>query len=217
VAVVFSLVTRRLYLCVGIRADMATFLPAVLRGGVDVVQLREKLRPPSAQLDQARQMAPICRDFDVPFIINDSPELALEARADGVHVGQDDTSVTHCREVLGSDAIVGLSTHSSTELDQALLEDATYLSAGPIEPTPTKAGRAGTGIDYAVESQARSPKPVFVTGGVTADNVASLVAAGLRHFVVVRALTESDSPERASRELRRALDVALSAVSVEPT
>ena len=217
-AVVFNLATRRLYLCVGVRGDMASFLPAVLRGGVDVVQLREKALPSSATLDQARQMAPICRDFDVPFIINDSPELALEARADGVHVGQDDTSVAHCRELLGPEAIVGLSTHSREEFDRALLEDATYFSAGPIVPTPTKAGRAGTGIGYAVESQARSPtKPVFVTGGVNAGNVASLVAAGLRHFVVVRALTESDDPAGASRALRRALDDALSAVPVEPT
>jgi thiamine-phosphate pyrophosphorylase len=214
---VFDLATRHLYLCVGVRDDMASFLPAVLRGGVDVVQLREKVLPAAAQLDQARLMIPICREFNVPFVMNDEPELALEVEADGVHVGQDDASVERCRVLLGPDAIVGLSTHSREEFDVALDHDATYFSAGPIVPTPTKVGRAGTGVAYAASSQARSTRPVFVTGGVNATNVASLVAAGLRHFVVVRALTEVSGPERAAREIRVALDEALSAVSVEPT
>jgi thiamine-phosphate pyrophosphorylase len=214
---VFDLATRQLYLCVGVRDDMTDFLPAVLRGGVDVVQLREKVLSGPIQLAQARLMVPICRDFGVPFVLNDSPEIAFEADADGVHVGQDDTSVARCREVLGDDAIVGLSTHSTQEFDAALREDATYFSAGPIVPTPTKLGREGTGPEYAVQSQARSPRPVFVTGGVTATNVAALVGAGLRHFVIVRALTEASDPGHAARELRRALDDALSAVSVEPT
>ncbi len=214
---VFDLSTRRLYLCVPVREDMAIFLPRVLRGGVDVVQLREKSLTGPAQLKQARLIAPICREFDVPFILNDSPELALEADCDGVHVGQEDVSVERCREILGSDAIVGLSTHTPSELDDALRRDVTYLSAGPIVPTPTKLGRAGTGTGYAVESQARSPRPVFVTGGVSAANVGQLVALGLRHFVVVRALTEASDPELAACDLRRALDEALSTVSVEPT
>jgi len=196
---------------------MAVFLPAVLRGGVDVVQLREKDLPAAIQLDQARLMVPICRDFGVPFVMNDSPELALEAGADGVHVGQEDSTVERCREILGSAAIVGLSTHSPSEFDDALTREATYFSAGPIVPTPTKLGRAGTGVGYALESQARSPRPVFVTGGVNANNVADLIAAGLRHFVIVRALTEAPDPEHAAHEIRRALDDALSAVTVEPT
>lgn len=162
-------------------------------------------------------MVPICRDFGVPFIMNDSPELALEVGADGVHVGQEDVSVSHCRELLGSEAIVGLSTHSSIEFDEALNQSVTYFSAGPIIATPTKPGRAGTGVNYAVSSQARSDRPVFVTGGVNAENIAELVVAGLRHFVVVRALTESNNPEKAARRIRDELDAALSAVPVEPT
>ncbi len=204
-----ELSNRNLYLCVALRPDMASFLPAVLRGGVDVVQLREKQRPDAERLEMARIMVPICHEFDVPFVMNDSPELALESGADGVHVGQDDVSVSHCRDVLGDEAIVGLSTHSPDEFDAALSERASYLSAGPIVATPTKPGRTGTGLDYAVTCQARSDRPVFVTGGVDAANIAGLVAAGLRHFVVVRALCEASSPERAARELRDALDEAL--------
>jgi thiamine-phosphate diphosphorylase len=196
---------------------MATFLPAVLRGGVDVVQLREKDLDDDVRTATARLMVPICRDFGVPFIMNDSPELALAVGADGVHVGQEDVTVARCRELLGPGAIVGLSTHSRQEFDSALDQAATYFSAGPIVATPTKPGRPGTGAAYALESQARSDRPVFVTGGVTANNIAGLVGSGLRHFVVVRALTESPAPEESARALRRALDDALSTVAVEPT
>jgi thiamine-phosphate pyrophosphorylase len=208
---------RHLYLCVGHRDDLTTFLPAVLRGGVDVVQLREKELDDDIRSADAALMIPICRHFGVPFIMNDSPELALAVGADGVHVGKEDVSVSRCRELLGPEAIVGLSTHSSIEFDEALNQSATYFSAGPIIATPTKPGRAGTGISYAVASQARSDRPVFVTGGVNAENIAALVAAGLRHFVVVRALTEASDPQTAARRLRDALDAALSAVPVEPT
>ncbi|HTT59331.1 MAG TPA: thiamine phosphate synthase [Acidimicrobiales bacterium] len=212
----FDLSTRRLYLCVGVRDDITDFVEAALRGGVDVVQLREKNLDLTAQRRAARQMMPICREFNVPFIVNDSPELALELAADGVHVGQDDASVERCRDLLGDEAIVGLSTHSTGEFEVALSHPASYLSAGPIVPTPTKPGRPGTGLDYAVLSQRRSDRPVFITGGVNEDNVAGLVAAGLRHFVVVRALTESSNPESTARNIRRALEGAL-AVAIEPT
>jgi thiamine-phosphate pyrophosphorylase len=214
---VYPLSNRRLYLCVAHREDMAAFLAAALRGGVDVVQLREKDLDDDVRAATARLMVPICRDFDVPFIMNDSPELALAVGADGVHVGQEDATVARCRELLGPDAIVGLSTHSRQEFDDALNQSATYFSAGPIVATPTKPGRSGTGTAYALESQARSDRPVFVTGGVTADNIGALVASGLRHFVVVRALTQSATPEKSARALRRALDDALSTVAIEPT
>jgi thiamine-phosphate pyrophosphorylase len=217
VDLVYGLDHRHLYLCVPHRDDLAAFLPAVLRGGVDVVQLREKDLDDDVRIADARIIVPICREFAVPFIMNDSPELALAVGADGVHVGQEDVSVSHCREFLGPEAIVGLSTHSTSEFDDALDQSATYFSAGPIVATPTKPGRIGTGVDYALTSQARSDRPVFVTGGVNAQNVAELVGAGLRHFVVVRALTEARDPETAARRIRDALDEALSAVPVEPT
>lgn len=205
----YELENRRLYLCVGWREDMSSFLRDVLRGGVDVVQLRAKTADDEQRRDAARLMLPVCRDFGVPFIMNDSAQLALDVGADGVHVGQDDLAVAQCRQLLGDDAIIGLSTHATEEFDLALGEPATYLSAGPIVPTPTKQGRPGTGVEYAVQCQRRSDRPVFVTGGVNAANVADLVASGLEHFVVVRALTESPDPYASARELRRALDEAL--------
>ena len=200
---------RYLYLCVPHRDDIADFLPKVLRGGVDVVQLREKTRPDALRASTGNVMRRICQDFGVPFIMNDSPELALEVGADGVHVGQDDPRVAHCRAVLGSDALIGLSTHSSDEFDAALCEEATYFSAGPIVATPTKPGRAGTGLAYALACQTRSDRPVFVTGGVDASNIEHLARSGLRHFVVVRALCEAPDPERMARTLRECLERAI--------
>ena len=213
----FDLAARNLYLCVGVREDMSTFLPQVLRGGVDVVQLREKDLDDDARIDAARLMVPICRDFAVPFVMNDSPELASRVNADGVHVGQEDVSVSRCRELMGEEAIVGLSTHTNAEFDEALAQPATYFSAGPIVATPTKPGRDGTGVAYAQTCERRSDRPVFVTGGVTSANVADLVHLGLRRFVVVRFLTQSPDPERSASDLREALDAALSAMTVEPT
>jgi len=200
-----ELTSRRLYLCVPHRDDMSKFLPAVLRGGVGIVQLREKNLDDDVRRKTAELMIPICRDYGVPFIMNDSPELALEVGADGVHVGQDDVSVEHCRQLLGPKAIIGLSTHAESEFTQALTTDATYLSAGPIVATPTKPGREATGIAYALQCQARSDRPVFITGGVDAGNVFDLAAAGLNHFVVVRALTEATDPEAVAHQITEEL------------
>ncbi len=200
---------RRLYLCVGHRDDMATFLPAALRGGVDVVQLREKGLDDDQRRRTGTLMVSICRDFEVPFIMNDSPYLAAEVGADGVHVGQDDVPVSVCRAVLGPGAIVGLSTHDPGEFARALTEPTTYRSAGPIVATPTKPGREGTGLAYAVDCTRRSDQPVFVTGAVDATNVAGLVRAGLRHFVVVRAITNAPDPHAAAAAIRRAIDEAV--------
>ncbi len=201
--------SRHLYLCVGIRPDMSTFLPAVLRGGVDIVQLREKYADRDAQRVAAREMRAMCQEFNVPFIMNDDPELALEVAADGVHVGQDDVTVEHCRNVLGEQAIVGISTHADDEFANALPLAVSYRSAGPIVATPTKRERIPTGVEYALRCQSLSADPVFVTGGVDADALPNLLGRGLRHFVVVRALTDAPDPESTARVLTQLIRAAL--------
>lgn len=206
-----SLEGRSLYLCTPLRDDLDRFVDACVEGGVDVVQLRDKDADARHVLAAATRLAARLAEAGVPFLVNDRPDLALESGADGVHVGQDDAPVSLCRRILGPAAIVGLSTHTVAELATALDDDVTYLSAGPIAPTPTKPGRAGTGVAYAVEATARASVPVFVTGGVSAAVVGALVAAGLRRFVAVRALTEADDPRRAARALREAIDEALEA------
>ena len=205
------LALRRLYLCTPLRDDLPTFVAEAIAGGVDIVQLREKHADAATILSAARVLNAICEDVDVPFILNDRPDLALELGCSGVHVGQDDAPVSLCRQILGPDAIVGLSTHAPHELEVGMTTSATYLSAGPIEATPTKPGRAGTGRGYAVSATRLAEVPVFVTGGVSAETIPSRVAAGLEHFVVVRALTEATDPRRAAAELRDAIDRTIDA------
>ena len=201
---------RCLYLCTPDRPDLAGFLASCIRGGVDVVQLRDKVLDARPLLERARLALAVCREHDVPFILNDRPDLALEAGADGVHVGQDDAPPVLARHILGPEAIVGLSTHAADELDAAAAEPVDYVSAGPVTPTPTKPGRPGTGLEYVSYAARHAVQPFFVTGGVTPETVPPMVAAGARRFVVVRWLTEAADPEANARALRATVDRALS-------
>lgn len=199
---------RRLYLCTPDRPDLAAFLTACIQGGVAVVQLREKALPDRALLARALVAAAVCRELGVPFVLNDRADLALEAGADGVHVGQDDAPPALARRILGPDAIVGLSTHAPAELDASRFEPVDYVSAGPVVETPTKPGRPGTGPGYLGYAAAHAGRPVYVTGGVTPASVGALAAAGATRFVVVRWLTEAADPEAAARALAAAIEQA---------
>jgi thiamine-phosphate pyrophosphorylase len=198
-----------LYLCTPDRPDLAEFVAACISGGVDIVQLRDKHLDARPLMARARLIGEVCAEHGVPFILNDRPDLALAVGADGVHVGQDDAPVELARTILGPGSIVGLSTHGLDDLTGATNQAVTYISAGPVEATPTKPGRPGTGLDYLREATERSTVPVFVTGGVTPERVPVLADAGARHFVVVRYLTESSDPEVAAGALRTAIDKAL--------
>lgn len=173
------------------------------------MQLRDKRLDARTLVERAAVATRVCAGHGVPFVLNDRPDLALDAGADGVHVGQDDASPALARRILGPDAVVGLSTHAPRQLERSTAEPVDYVSAGPVVPTPTKPGRPGTGAEYVAFAVAHTQRPVFVTGGVTPDTVPSLAAAGARHFVVVRYLTESDDPRSAAARLRAAIDKSL--------
>lgn len=198
---------RRLYLCTADRPDLADFLAACIAGGVDVIQLRDKELEARPLLRRASIAAGVCRAHGVPFVLNDRPDLALECGADGVHVGQDDAPPALARRILGDGAIVGLSTHAPAEWAAAGGEPVDYLSAGPVNATPTKPGRPGTGLSY-LEHVAGTGRtiPWFVTGGATPGTIPAMAGAGARRFVVVRYLTESADPAAAARRLRAAID-----------
>lgn len=210
------LADRRLYLCTPDRKDLTRFVASCIAGGVDVVQLREKHLEARTIIRRAALLRVVCADLGVPLILNDRPDLALEVGADGVHVGQDDAPPSLARRILGPFAVVGLSTHASGELERSETEPVDYISAGPVVETPTKLGRPGTGIGYAELAVVRASalhRPVFVTGGVTPASVPALVAVGVRHFVVVRWLTEAAEPEVAARQLRTAIDRSIEAAA----
>jgi thiamine-phosphate pyrophosphorylase len=199
---------RCLYLCTPDRPDLVKFVTACIRGGVDVVQLRDKTLEARPLVARAGEVAAVCREHGVPFLLNDRPDLAMEAGADGVHVGQDDASPALARRILGPRAIVGLSTHRPDELAASATEPVDYVSTGPVHQTPTKPGRPGTGLAYLVHAAAHARHPWFVTGGVTPETVPAMTAAGASRFVVVRWLTEATDPEINARTLRRAIEAA---------
>ncbi len=197
---------RNLYLCVGLRVDLKEVVSAAIDGGVDVVQIREKSADALPIIRAAEIIAPICQANAVPFFINDRVDIAFAVGADGVHLGQTDLPPAAARALVKNAILIGRSTHERGELDRAILEDIDYISAGPVEATPTKPGRAGTGLDYLKYATDKSPLPVFVTGGVTPERIAPLAAAGASHFVVVRYILDAENTFAAANRLRKAID-----------
>jgi len=198
----------RLYLVCGARGDLRAFLDAALRGGVDVVQLREKDPAVTDEeiLATARTFRAVADAHGALFVLNDRPELAAAAGADGVHVGQDDMPVAEARALVGEDALIGRSTHSSEQVEDAAVADVDYFAVGPVHATPTKPGRPAVGLEL-VRHAAGAPRavPWFAIGGIDATTVGDVVAAGASRIVVVRALTEAADPETTARALRGAL------------
>jgi thiamine-phosphate pyrophosphorylase len=189
----------RLYLITGVRDDLAAFLEAAVRGGVDLVQIREKSLADGALLTVLGEARDLTRRLGVPLVVNDRPDLAVLAGADYVHLGQDDLPVVAARQ-LG--LRVGQSTHSPDELDRT---DGDYAGVGPVYATPTKAGRPAAGLELVRHAAAHARVPWFAIGGIDVSNIADVVAAGAERIAVVRAIGDAPDPERAAAELRRAL------------
>lgn len=203
------LAKARLYLCMPDRPDLAEFIGAVVDAGVDIVQLRERSLDDGPLLRRAVLAREAAHGAGALFVLNDRPDIALACGADGVHVGQDDLPPKVVRELIGADLLLGLSTHAPTELEASATEPVDYISVGPVEPTPTKPGRPGTGLAYvrlAVEQLPWGDRPFFVTGGVSPETLPGLLAAGARRFVVVRGITEAPDPAAAVRRLREVID-----------
>jgi thiamine-phosphate pyrophosphorylase len=203
------LARARLYFVCGARPggrDANHVLAAALAGGVDVVQLREKDAGDDAILAAAETFRARCAEAGALFVVNDRPDLAARADADGVHLGQEDGPVEAARAALGPDRLIGRSTHSPAQLDAAPGVD--YVAVGPIRETPTKPGRPAVGLEPVRHAAARAQVPFFAIGGIDPGNVHEAIAAGARRVVVVRAIAEAADPEAAARALRAALDAA---------
>ena len=191
---------RRLYLVTPCRPDLADFLEAAVRGGVDLVQLRDKSLPDGRLFEALTEAREITRRLHVPLVVNDRPDLAVLAGADAVHVGQDDLPVEAAARF---GLPVGVSTHGPEDL--AAAGEAAYAGVGPIYATPTKEGRTPVGLDYVRHAVANARVPWFAIGGIDRTTVEAVVAAGARRIAVVRAIVGADDPEAAARELRDAL------------
>jgi thiamine-phosphate pyrophosphorylase len=199
--------TARLYLCCEARPngeDPEPLLAAALRGGVDIVQLREKSLPRREIELAAQTFRRLCDTYSALFIVNDDPDLARSCDADGVHVGQDDLAAAEARTLLGPDAIIGLSTHSEEQISASGEAPVDYISVGPIWETPTKQGRPAVGLGLISHAAGATPHPFFAIGGIDSSNAAEVVEAGARRLCVVRAVRDATDPAAAAEELRGA-------------
>jgi thiamine-phosphate pyrophosphorylase len=197
--------TARLYFICEARPrgeDPEPLLRAALSGGVDIIQLREKELERRAIGVAAATFRRLCDTYSALFVINDDPSLAVSCRADGVHIGQEDVSVAEAREVLGPDALIGLSTHSREQIDAAAGAD--YISVGPVWETPTKEGRPAVGLELVRYAAKDAAVPFYAIGGIDPTNAAQVVEAGARRLAVVRAIRDTDDPAAAAAELRGA-------------
>ena len=185
--------------------DVAGMVTELKEAGVDLLQLREKDMEAGDLIRAGEPIRDACRAAGVPFIVNDRPDVALALEADGVHVGQNDLSAQVARRILGA-KIVGASTHTTEEIDDAMEDMPDYVAVGPVYETPTKPGRPAVGLDLIAYAARTVTLPWFAIGGVNADTLDEVLGAGARRVVVVRAITEAKDPAAAARSLRDRLE-----------
>lgn len=191
----------RLYLV--LEACPRPLVDAALRGGVDIVQLRDKGLDGEALVAAAAPFRAACKEHGALFIVNDRPELVVACGADGVHVGRSDTPVAEARVLVGPERLIGVSASTSGELED--VEGADYVGVTAFA-TPTKDDAVPGGIDLLHAAADTLTIPWFAIGGIEVSNAAEVVAAGAPGIAVVRAIRDASDPEAAARELRTALD-----------
>ncbi|MBK1987543.1 thiamine phosphate synthase [Sphaerospermopsis aphanizomenoides BCCUSP55] len=184
----------RLYLVTSPVEDLFATVEAALKGGLTLVQYREKTADDLIRLERAKQLCQLCHDYGALFIINDRVDLALAVNADGVHLGQQDIPIAVARQLLGSQRIIGRSTTNPQEMQGAITEGADYIGVGPVYETPTKAGKAAAGLEYVSYAVKNCPIPWFAIGGIDASNINDVIDAGGQRVAVVRSLMQAEQP-----------------------
>ena len=176
---------------------------AAVKAGVRIIQLRMKHAQRADVLREAREMRRVTEGTDTLFIVNDDPSIAVEAGADGVHVGQGDMSPADVRARYPGLRIVGLSTHNLAQVRASVDEPIDYIGVGPVYATPTKDIPDPTlGLDVMGEMIAAAAHPAVAIGGIDAERLPAVLAAGARNFAVVRAVCSSSDPYSAIRRLQ---------------
>lgn len=178
--------TRDLYV---VSASVAE-LKRAIDDGASIVQLRDKTSDEHTILEKARELGEYRSSRPFVFILNDDPLLAVLASADGVHVGQD-TSTVEARKVIGEGMILGKTTHDLEQARQAIRDSADYISVGPVYATPTKPGRPAVGLEYVREAAENLDIPFVAIGGIDLTNVDDVLVAGAKTIGVVRAFKDT--------------------------
>jgi len=191
-------------------------LDQAIDGGITLFQFREKNSGLTLRetVSLGERLRSLCRERNIPFIVNDRADLALLLDADGLHVGQDDLPVRQARRLIGPHRLLGVSAETVEEAEQALREGADYLGVGPIYATATKpdAGKPiGPGAIAEIRQRLSSPLPIVGIGGIDVAGVAEVIRAGADGVAVVSAIAGKPDPRKAAVELRQAVERAAGA------
>lgn len=185
--------------------DLARIAGQAIRGGADVIQLRDKAATADSLITEGRRLLDVTKAAGVPLIINDHAEVAAAVGADGVHLGQDDLPVAQARRILGQGKLIGKSTHSLQQALDADKEPIDYLTVGPVYPTPTKPDYPFVGLELIGRVAARIRHPMVTIGGIDERTLPGVIAAGAMCVAVVRAVCGAEDPEAAARKLTHVL------------
>lgn len=188
--------THPLYLVTMPHPRLLAVVEECLKGGLKIVQFRQKEGTDREKIDTAQALCRLCHSYDALFLVNDRVDIALAVGADGVHLGQTDMGVKQARQILGSTALIGLSTTSPQELAYALSQQPDYVGVGPLFTTPTKPGKAAVKDSYLPYAVKNCPIPWFGIGGVSLDNLEELIAKGVKRVAVVRELMNAPDPKQ---------------------
>ena len=176
---------------------------SAIAGGVDILQYRDKSNTKQVRMEVAGRLRSICSDNGIPFIVNDDIDITVESEADGIHIGTGDTPYAEARERMNN-GVVGVSVYGDIEL--ALKYErmgADYVSFGPFFDTDSKKDASVYDIGVLEEARSRLTVPVFVIGGITAENISKVISCGVDGVAVISAIFRSADPESAARELKR--------------
>jgi thiamine-phosphate pyrophosphorylase len=185
-------------------------LQEAIEGGITLFQFREKgtgALTGHAKVELAKELQQLCRKHQIPFMVNDDINLAIELNADGVHIGQEDAPAAEVRKKIGDDKIIGVSVHSYDEAMNALEGGADYFGIGPVFPTKTKEdAKPSNGTKLIEELRDRGISiPIVGIGGITAENAGSVIQAGADGVSVITAISHAASVTEASNALRKSV------------
>jgi thiamine-phosphate pyrophosphorylase len=188
---------------------------SLAEAGVRLLQYRNKSAPARQYLESSHKLAEALRPQGVIFFVNDRPDVAFLAGASGVHVGQDDLNVEQARRLVGSDKLVGVSTHNLEQFQQATAGSADYIAVGPIFNTSTKANPDPVvGLDFIRKVRALADKPIVAIGGITLERAAVVIEAGADSVAVISGILSAPSPAQRARQYLETLETAKHAAAV---
>jgi thiamine-phosphate pyrophosphorylase len=188
---------------------------SLAEAGVRLLQYRNKSAPARQYLESSRKFAEMLGPRGVTFFVNDRPDIAFLAGANGVHVGQDDLDVEHARRVVGSDKLVGVSTHNLEQFERAAASSTDYIAVGPVFSTASKANPDPVvGADFIRKVRSLTDKPIVAIGGVTLERAAAVIEAGADSVAVISGILSAPNPAQRAHQYLEILEAAKHAAAV---